>query len=123
MSGEAVQAVAEALGCHINDQVLPMECGRCGIELDADMQCPTPKAAVAAAEPHLTREPSPTTTEWGRAFRRGDGTLFVDDDDGTFRDADDVAQFVRPAHPESPYDLIVSREVAAWTEVEREGQA
>lgn len=57
-------------------------------------------------------------TEWGRAYRMADGRLFVDDDDGAFQSREDVARFVRPGNPESPYDLIVQREVSEWQEME-----
>jgi hypothetical protein len=72
---------------------------------------------IAAALAARSSQPA-GEVEWGRAFRRADGSLHVDDDDGAFRDADDVARFVRPGNPESPYDLIVRREVGPWTEVE-----
>lgn len=58
--------------------------------------------------------PAPLREKWGRAYRQADGGLFVDDQDGSFRDRDDVAQLVPPQHPDSPYDLIVKRGVSDW---------
>lgn len=58
--------------------------------------------------------PAPLREEWGRAYRQADGVLFVDDQNRSFRDRDDVAQLVPPQHPDSPYDLIVKRGVSDW---------
>lgn len=51
---------------------------------------------------------------WGRAFRMGDGVLFVDEDEMAFIDESDVRHYVRPEHPESPYDLVVRQYRSDW---------
>lgn len=84
-----------------------------------------PEAILEALIAHgLLAHQAPATedeaaeVEWARAFRTNDG-LFVDDNEGAFCDAEDVAAFVKPQNPESPYDLIVSRTVGPWREVSR----
>lgn len=72
------------------------------------------KRAIAALTRAGLLAPAPLREEWGRAYRQTDGVLFVDDQDGSFRDRDDVAQLVPPQHPDSPYDLIVKRGVSDW---------
>lgn len=99
-------------------------CGDCGREPGAPLsECPACERfltgyARALADAGLLA-PAPLREEWGRAYRKADGVLFVDDQDGSFRDSDDVAQFVPPQHPDSPYDLIVKRGATDWIPVAR----
>ncbi|WP_134324553.1 hypothetical protein [Cumulibacter soli] len=71
----------------------------------------------------LEAERAEMTEEWGRAFwttECGERKLFVDDDNGAFRDYEDVAQYVPPIHAESPYDFVVSRRCTPWLPVEED---
>lgn len=114
----AIEQVAEVLNI---EGVCCGEC--CRAAGDPLSECPACEQiltgyARALAESGLLA-PAPLREEWGRAYRQADGALFVDDQDGSFRDIEDVAQFVPPQHPDSPYDLIVKRGVTDWIPVDR----
>lgn len=68
---------------------------------------------------HPGRSEAEVTRQWGRAFwttnNVGEKVLFVDDQDGAFRDRADAAGMTNEAYDESPYDFVVFRDVTDWT--------
>ncbi len=116
MTNVTVEQIAKVLAAH----GWPMRGTRCRCGADLGIERPE-TLDRHQAEQVAALGVGDGEVEWGRAFRQGDGTLFVDDDEGAFRDAEDVQQFTRPGNPESPYDLVVRRTVGPWVEVTDEG--
>lgn len=74
---------------------------------------------LADADKVLELIGSVTHRTWGRAFRRGDGTLYVDTQDDSFESREAAAAMTKEGWEGHPYDLVVFREEGEWRVSER----
>lgn len=58
--------------------------------------------------------------KWGRAFARGDGSLFVDTEDDSYSSYSDAAERTTLYDEHSPYDFVVGQWVTPWERIEED---